>query len=621
MSPGSLNPVRLFFGPIFQMEVRTAGRRTSTYVFRTVFAAVVIFFFAVFLIGNWNDLDMQQSGIARIQQVQNLAPQLAMAILWTQYPALLLLAPIITGPALCDERRQRTLAALLTTPLSAWEIVLGKLSGRLTQALILGAISLPVMLGARLLGGVAAEGILLAVLLTIISVVQIASFALLLSASSSRATSAASSAFILFLFVNFGPILAVQIYNNWIVPDTSLEPISSMWMLALSLPVSLGGVAFEFFLGDSTGVSSTMQLWGWAAIYGAVVTALTVFAAGLRLRATMRQDPDGVEIRKKLKRHNKKRRKAKLPAVAGPSEAEALTPQPSEPIELEESRESRVVSDRPVLWRELRQGVFRRRRMLVISIAAISLGLLLLYINAGFDDDVTHYLVAEIGLGILMLQTVFATTGLIPHERESRTLDVLLTTPLRPRDIVIGKLLGAARRLWLVPLFLLVHFILSTIAGYMHPAALILLPLAWMPAICLLLCAGMLMGVLFRRSITAAIANLAIPITLYVVLPFVLALMESQIWGWRDDTFESLITAMFSVHPFALGAVIIEACELTQWSNNTGDPLTFQMPMQEFNLVEFTIILIVSGSIQVLLGALAIAGAAACLPAREGRSS
>lgn len=613
----ALNPVRLFLGPIFQMEVRTAGRRPSTYVFRTTFALIVVFFFSIFLIGNWTSLD-DASAVARMQHVQGIAPQLAMAILWTQYPALLLFAPIITGPALCDERRQRTLPALLTTPLNSWEIVLGKLSGRLTQALILGAISLPVMLGARLLGGLSAEGVLIAVLLTVISVIQMAAIALLLSASSPRSTTAAASAFLVFLFFNFGPLLAIIIHNQWIAPHTTIPPFGMEWMLRTSLPMSLGAASFTYFIGENPGFYG-MQLWGWSAVYGLSLTVLVVFAAGLRLRATMRQDPEGILIQRKLKRRKRKSRKSTTPPTLATPDVPPPEPQVVEAAELEDTRPSRVVSDTPVLWRECRQGLFRRRRTRWLTLAGLILGFTLFYINSSLDDAPNHIIIAEACLAILLLQTVFGSTALIPHERESRTLDVLLTTPLRPRSIIFGKLIGAVRRLWLAPTCLFLHMLIVSAAGYVSPLVLPFLVLTLVPPLFLLLSTGLLAGVVFRRAITASAANLAIPVCLYAGLPFMFALLADQVWSWDDESFEFAFTTIMSINPFATTGVAVEGLCLYEWGGMRRGDLAFNMPHGDMSLHAFLLLLAAAGAVQVALGTLANFAAARLLPLREGR--
>lgn len=609
MRPGSLNPLRLFFGPIFQMEVRTAGRRTSTYVFRFLFAGLVIFFFTVFLLENWFTLDVQSSSVAQLQQMQSLAPDLAMAIVWTQYPALLLFAPIIVGPALCDERRHRTLPALLTTPLTSWEIVLGKLSGRLTQALVLAAISVPVMLGARLLGGVSAEGILAAAIVTAVSVIQIAALALVISASSTRATAAASSAFVAFLFINFGPSLGIALYNEWIAKELGLGQISFLWLFRTSLPISLGAVTTEHFAGQFLG-AGPMITWGWASIYGGAVTVLAVGAAGWRLRATMRQDPDSVELLRKSNPRKRRRRRA---------DADAPADEPS-PVALEMARRSREISDRPVLWREWRIGIFRRRSSMAYTILGLFVGFTLLYINADMSDPAMHYVIAEVGLAIVLLQAVFGSPGLIPHEREARTIDVLLTTPLRPRSIVFGKLAGAMRRLWIMPACLMLHFLIISITGYMRPHILFMLPLVMLPAAIMLLGTGMLAGVLFRRPITAAAANLAVPIGLYAVLPMLLALLQSRFFGWNDSGFEAIFTGLMSIHPFAMVAVTIEGLLHLHWSGRAAtDSIRFNLPSGEMSSAAYVTMQVVAGAVQVAIGVLAASLAARWLPIREGR--
>ncbi|RMH10560.1 MAG: hypothetical protein D6695_11205 [Planctomycetota bacterium] len=604
------NPVRLFFGPIFQMEMRTSGRRTSTYVFRFLFAAVVTFFFALFLFGSSQQFDAQGSVVARLQQLQGLAPELALTVLWTQYVGLLLLAPIITGSALCEERRQRTLPALLTTPMTSWEIVLNKLSGRLTQTLILAAISVPVMLGARLLGGLSAEGVLAAVLLTFISLIQMASLSLLLSAGSTRATTAASSAFVLFLFFNFVPALAFATYNEWIAPKLGWSPIGVQFLFQSSLPISFGAVLIEHFVGDSTGLTP-MNVYGWSALYGVCVTLLAILAAGLQLRRTMRQDPEGIQMRKKLR---KRRRRSR-----GTPDAECVSADLAEAHE--QSRASRMVGDHPVLWRELRQKTFPRRGMFIAAVLGTIALLALLYSNVGLNDETTHYVTIVTGVLLLLAQAVFATTGTIPNEREARTLEVLLTTPLAPGSIILGKLVGAIRRLWFAPAVVLVHLAIAIATGHVHWAILVLLPLAVLPASFMILCTGLLAGVWFRKAISAGIANLALPVGLYAFLPFLLVLSTNIFYSWSDSYIEKALTVLSVVNPLAMAAVSINGTLTFTWRDaNTLSDLEFSLPaFDELSFGSYAMFLLVAGVVQVGVGIAAMAIAAKWLPLREGR--
>lgn len=611
MRLGSVNPIRLMFGPIFQMEVRTAGRRRSTYVFRTGVGLLVLAFFALTLFSAWGDVSVEPSPFRRIQAGQNIAPMLVSFIIWTQYIALVLLAPLITGPALCDERRNRTMAALLTTPLTAWEIVLGKLTGRLSQALILALIAVPMVFAARMLGGVSVEGIVASVVLTIVSVFMASSLTLLLSAVSPRATTAAISAFVIFLCFNFGPLTLGAIYLFWIRPHfTGLPGIDPVWMFSTSLPIALGAVVYEHFIGDPMGMAS-MQMWGRAAIYGSVVTVGSVALAGVQLRRAMRDDPEALMDRPEPKKQRKRRRRG----TPDPAEGAVDTPEGVRSV-------SRVVSDRPVLWRELNIGAFRKRRRLAEAVVVLVVIFGLMYINGGMQEQAAHGLIVIIGIALLMLQAIFGATGSIAHERQSRTLDVLLTTPLRPSAIILGKTAGVLRRMWFVPLAVGIHFLLAALAGVFHPFVLPLLALAVLPSAVMFVCTGVLLSVFFQKATSAAIANLFLALLLYLGLPVLLAMVQSMFSLWDDLLFDRTLTAAFSINPFVMGMIgTMGTSSIYAYSPGGEHPLAFEMPRDSMGVAAFFTLLGVAAAIELAVACGSLFLASRMLPERFGRSS
>src|SRR5258706_15498210 len=113
MHLSSLNPVSLLFGPIFQKDVRTAGRKRGTYVMRALYGAALLALVAIVFAGMQSEVSYF-TGVRRLQRLQTLAPMMAIMVVWFQFIALCLAAPIFTGPAICDEKRARTLPALMT---------------------------------------------------------------------------------------------------------------------------------------------------------------------------------------------------------------------------------------------------------------------------------------------------------------------------------------------------------------------------------------------------------------------------------------------------------------------------------------------------------------------------
>lgn len=92
------------------------------------------------------------------------------------------ITPAQTASAIVGERERRTYDLLLVTPLSPWQIVLGKLSTGLAHVAILLVAALPIASLAFLLGGVGPDELLLAALLLFATVLLFGSMGLWASA-------------------------------------------------------------------------------------------------------------------------------------------------------------------------------------------------------------------------------------------------------------------------------------------------------------------------------------------------------------------------------------------------------------------------------------------------------
>ncbi len=119
-------------GPIFHKEVWVAGRRAGPYWIRCLYAAGLLGLVALVFAAARSNFSGNSSA-QRLQQLQQIAPAVTLAIVWFQQIALCIAAIILAAPAICDEQRAGTLGALLTTPLRAWQIVLGKLASLLIR--------------------------------------------------------------------------------------------------------------------------------------------------------------------------------------------------------------------------------------------------------------------------------------------------------------------------------------------------------------------------------------------------------------------------------------------------------------------------------------------------------
>ncbi|MBC7834087.1 MAG: ABC transporter permease subunit, partial [Phycisphaerales bacterium] len=243
----NLSPLRLFFGPVFQREVRSTGRRRWTYVLRMIFPLGMLGIVTLAYMGMTQSLDHVGSsgvgGAARLQLLQRLAPQLATVIAWCQFAALTFLGPVLTGPCICDEKRNRTLSALMTTPMTSAQIILGMLTSRLVHVFIITLAAAPLLLAIRIFGGLEASIILSFTGIVLSAGLAGATIGLFFSIGSRTATSAATGAVLVLILQTAAPLAVLAYYAvHYNVPPPG-------WVYAVSPAMSMFGVTAGLFDG------------------------------------------------------------------------------------------------------------------------------------------------------------------------------------------------------------------------------------------------------------------------------------------------------------------------------------------------------------------------------------
>jgi len=523
-------------GPIFHKEIWVAGRRSGPYWIRGLYAAgllaLVGFVFIVSLLESDSDHPAQ-----RLQQLQQLAPIVTAAIIWFQQVALSLAAILLASPTVCDEKRAGTLGTLLTTPLRAWQIVLGKLSGLCVQLLVLALIAAPLLLAIRVFGGVTADVVLQSAALWVTTALLAAMLGVLQSVNAKRSPTAAAGALALFLLACFGgPLLFWAVTSfagaaprilpsgiaSWIAPAANLDP---SWVLRSSPVFALGSTTVALVDGGGIPFSNGKE-WLWAAGVNLTLTLLAFIVASLRLRSVMRTEgASGAPIPKASKRGRSK---------AGAPRDGAVPP----PLPAKSARTlSRDVGDSPVLWRESRQPVFKSRRQLWIAILAPSLLLLWVYWQIGWhdlDESGLHFTLLGICTAVSLIIAIFASSTPISGEKESRTWEVLLTTPLSATEIVRGKFWGMIRRQWFVPSILLSHLFLMAVLGKISPPIVLQAAAILACGIGGVTATGVMYSTLIGRSVRAAAANFFTWMGVLAALPMFAGILEGIVRGPGD---------------------------------------------------------------------------------------
>lgn len=516
-------------GAIFQKEVYVSGRRVHTYIVRGVYALLLVGVAAVGGLGFAESL--RYSGNAeRMQSLQGFAPGIAVALAWIQFFVLYLVAPALTAGALCDEVRTRTLALLLTTPMKASQIVLGKLAGRCVQLLILALIPTPLLLAVRTFGGLPADAILAVAAIGLSNALLAAAAALCFSAGVRRASSALVMSVVLVLALHGLLPLGLTYLNHRLSLGIGSEHLISLSSFATLMTTTMGYITGSI---PMAGIEFA-YVWGMNVAYSLAVAALLTGIAMVRLRRIMR-------------------REAGDPARAS---ARGRRGPPGGDDASRFSARDREVGDRPVLWREVRQPTFRRAWQLWAGLLLAAL--LLAWLTFELRDDLRTMMFGTgvVAMLIVLLIAASISTPLIAGEREARTWEVLLATPLSAKEIILGKLAGALRRLWAIPALYLGYVLLvGVLSGTVEWWFMVLAPLTMFPAVLFLVAGGLCLSLEMRRGVAAGVVNIGIAAALWVGLPLAFGMMMMILGNLQlvsSKMTERALGCMMVINPMAM---------------------------------------------------------------------
>jgi ABC-type transport system involved in multi-copper enzyme maturation permease subunit len=136
-------------GPILAQELLLSSRRGRQLLFRRIYTGWLIlqlaFFYWLYLI-QLNVLGVKLfSGQLNNAATGEFVEPFTNRLIWQQFILIFLATPAFTAGAISDEKARGTLQYLLTADVTPWEIVVGKLLGRLAQMAVLLLPALPLL--------------------------------------------------------------------------------------------------------------------------------------------------------------------------------------------------------------------------------------------------------------------------------------------------------------------------------------------------------------------------------------------------------------------------------------------------------------------------------------------
>jgi ABC-type transport system involved in multi-copper enzyme maturation permease subunit len=384
-------------GPVLSLELLRGSRRGRQHVFRWVYGGWLLAQFSVFallyLTRSFGDDVLSPRGwVGNPSPLSSLTGTFLALLAVQQFLLLALAVPALTAGAVTEEKARGSLQDLLTTELSPWGIVAGKLLGRLIRVLDL---SLP---GWLLLGVVAAVGgleppQLLALVGGMLAPLPALGAAGLLASVWCRRTTNA----------------AVAVYGL-------AAAVGGLFWAVGGLTAPSGPLYFLRLVSDNPGPAPLLRelLVGWLA-WGGLALPLLALAAW-RLRPAYRRQLVG---------------EARGGAAAG-----RRPPIDDHPVRWKEQYIERVL-DVP--------GLRRVPRGLGVT-AVLGLSLICsLAVERLSHGGAAGTAFALQGLAVMALAGLAAgarASGAVCGERERQTWDALLLTPLTAKQLLRGKLWG-----------------------------------------------------------------------------------------------------------------------------------------------------------------------------------
>jgi ABC-type transport system involved in multi-copper enzyme maturation permease subunit len=544
MANGLINYVSWFLslswltGPIFNKELRVSSRRRRNYVLRVAYFSLM----TLFLVLIWlEEVRHSGSSIYRVSRMARAGQVIIMFIIWFQFITTQLVALVMLSTSISDEIYNRTLGLLMTTPINSFQIVMGKLFSKLLQLILLLAISLPLLAIVRVFGGVPWNYVISSLCITLTTVIFVGSLSLFFSIFSRKAYIVIIMN-VITIGIIFGliPLLVVLFWHSMelrkIIPENALFSV-------LFQPNPYAIMAFNTEAMMSPRMGGGMPFFSWplhcAIILGISAVLLTVSVSLVR-KVALRQATGQIGIYSGKSRSRKK-------AVGKQVNQKNVSVTPKH------------VKGPPVVWKELRTPLLRRRKITILICVFVCLSLLfktylLSYLEGALDDEESHMLYVVIFMSLGMLFTIIYPATCITSEKESRSWPLLLTTTIDDGQIIFGKFIGILLHCLPIWFLLFGHVLLFSLIGFIHPIAVIQISILITWIVAFLSGTGLYFSARFKHTTTAVIMNFALAAVIWAIGPMFLGFFEIITSGGDD-----LVEAYMDTHPFVHAMVVMDA--------------------------------------------------------------
>jgi ABC-type Na+ efflux pump permease subunit len=545
-------------GPVLFYDLVRTARRTRFVVIRTLYALLL----AVVLCWLFLILCLETGWSVPSSRMSPFATGFFYTFMAVQFVTVVLLTPAYTAGAVAEEKERKTLEYLLATDLRNREIVLGKLVARMLNLSLLLLAGLPILGFLQFLGGVDPGLVLAGFAATALTMFSLAGLSIYNSVQCRRARDAIVLTYLGFLAYHL--LAGVSRFVYWPTLGLADFPSTPTW----TSPVTLGDLSDWFNAGNivyaiyrlGSGRSTVLEqvlpgvLRDYAIFHG-LVGCFCIGRAIARLRVVALRD-----------------------RVSRPRPRTTLGPRPRP-----------AVGNAPMVWKEvyaeggLRLNSVGRIVMGVLVVASFLPTFIIFYLyldgKLGYrgstpwrevSDGINaaqERFVGTVVACLMLLAVVVRAANSVSGERERDTLDALLTSPLRAREIVFGKWVGAVLSVRWGWLWLGLIWGVGVVTGGLQIYALPLLVVSWLVYATVLAGVGLWLSAASRRTLRATVGALMLTLLLcggHWLLTGMFCYMPLAALGVRRDLDWLLYVQAGQTPPFVLGLFAFRGDEFTR---------------------------------------------------------
>lgn len=430
--------------PLLTKELIEQSSRKRTYIIRAAYAVIlfvmsILFFYQILSVATASPLAALGRG-----------KDILAVLVGLQFAGVYFFMPAMTCSVITHEKERASLQLLFLTRLGPWTILFEKLLGRLVPMLGFLLLSLPLLAFAYTLGGVSPKTLWSGVWMLVVASIQMGTLALMCSAFCRTTVGAFMSSYVLAFIMFFGPyflfmMLLLACLLVGLRPDDVLGGVfgaGNQGVFFLLLFPFFGPPIF-FFESQLPGLFSYVAIAVHSGINLAVSGCFLLLARKFLVsRAFV---PQRNVLLQAFKSFDRKR--PKPAAVARTADAPAVV----------FSSDELLPGDEPIVWRETTKRMLGNWRyvlrvLLFVEIpVVICCGVLAaaeIYARRYDAEEIVALLSAPMHFLMWLLAVLVVSVksaSLIAGERSHQSLDVLCTTPLTGREIVLQKMRGVRR--------------------------------------------------------------------------------------------------------------------------------------------------------------------------------